>query len=44
MFGTVVSLIGGLTAAVAIMLLAEKAAQWVEADAKRRAEREQAAR
>ncbi len=44
MFGTVASLIGGLTAAVAIMLLAEKAAQWIEADAKRRAEREQAAR
>ncbi len=43
MFGIVVSLTGGLTAAIAIVLLAEKAAQWVEADAKRRAEREQTA-
>ncbi len=44
MFGTIASLIGGLTAAVAVVLLAERAAQWVEADAKRRAEREQAVR
>jgi hypothetical protein len=43
MFGTVASVVGGLTAAIAVVLLAEKTAQWIEADAKRRAEREQGA-
>ncbi len=36
MYGTFTSLMGGLTLAVGIVLLAERAARWVEADAKRR--------
>ncbi len=43
MYGTYASFVGGLMLAVGVMLLAEKAAQRVEAKAKRRAEREQPA-
>ena len=43
MYGTFSSLVGGLALAVGLLLLAEKAARWVEADAKRRAGPEQPA-
>jgi hypothetical protein len=43
MYGIYASFVGGLMLAVGVMLLAEKAAQRVEAKAKRRAEREQPA-
>ena len=43
MFETLASLLIGVTAAVVFVLSAEKAARWVETDAKRRRGQEQAA-
>jgi hypothetical protein len=43
MYETFASLMGGLAAAVTITLLAEKAARHMEANAQRRADREQSA-
>ena len=38
MYGTLTSLMGGLALAIGVVLFAERAARWVETDAKRRTE------
>ena len=43
MYGTLASLVSGVAVAATLVLLAERAARWVEADAKRRTDREQSA-